>query len=1436
MPRPRSLILSPTPRSISISSDVIFQTHSRSSSRGGSPSRLRPSAIYELDPLLGKLSPSHTLEALTATEAVIVTNGSRDQSAIRNSIAHAPEAERALAIRAALTGKKLKEWCTELMDWPWPGGYGNNDNGFKPPDGITTVEEEGEKQNIPYLGSLPADTVDHYEERIAEIEQDMDDLEVEELKDHARLSHSRPSSAHNEIDPPSFPGSYVQLTDFTAIITATILQALPCLSRLILLLDTWLTRISILRQVPELLFGLEEARKALESAWNAISNTVLPGTPPLDRKAFNVIRSVLEDRVSSLGRCLDSMLDALEGSQDTLPDTWTDEMEKIEDDYGNWVVEAERIVLGAEWGILLNDIRDMGNEPEKPDPQGTAEDPDSGSQDLPITASVEVDALESQPVKSLDDSEIPEKPQTITGLSVIPQSPASQNDLPSSGFESTIHDAKYPPTSIEGKCNGEADVQSESIDQAIGQHQTANNDQVQYPSNSQSSNTLDALENLGFQDQAVDKSLPEVKTSEVTPSPPKDNVLENIDMLQVQPGSMETSSSDSRIPQRIDNFPLTPSKEPLEVVDLPELVSQGIPQVDIEEPHQASESAAPNMVLHPSPSLQELSQYLGSGDNQTPIYDRPSLTRASSNTFPVEQEPNMVSEPPIARDIHLLAPETDIKTHSTTNELVSTGLIVDSPLPSPKDPSFENRAQDQPDSTSLEEEQSNIDPKHPNSLESPKHNDTMVNDKKVDQQHEHPAEPDSIPSAHDLSSPIKLKAYSPKAEPQVDNDANTLPQEPIANGNSIEGIAASYVPEAEKQDDIDLFEGPKTSISISTSSPRSRDSTSDSQSSILDTPESVIHHTPLQLRNGRSVASQWFVESPRRPRTSRSEAAMGLESFDKIPTRYSDLETRDDLSAKPFQYSMNAVSNSSPIEEDHQARDHSPASEIDSRDERNTTSTEIDFASQNKNGDRNWVYPTSLDLENTISEEPNSVSSVNSRLAESDQGEQSPSLQQAKKRSASIETSEPGSPFSSRNANRDQIRIHIRTPSKPQESSFHPLRSARPSATRPEISPLQPAFHATGSNRSFPSSNSKGPLSPELQLEQKISSILDTIHAPIRLTTGPESDAPEVRSAQKKSLLSTPRIPPALGARRASSATTPTLTLAPAFNRKSSMRSGGDQNIKLYHLQQPGREAPIKLFIRLVGEEGERVMVRVGGGWADLGEYLHEYAIHHGHRSLSEGKFEVKNLPTPEAASTTSTPSVAMSDGRRTPASRPASALEFRSNSSLGLRRPRKSIGAFPEEPTTPTDTIFDQRPTSSCSSTSYRNSIFASSATSDTLAASPGAPFRSSSRLSWADVGESPPQPLGLAGPKSKKKEISREKQAWVDGMIGQARKASGAIAAERERAMERDNPRRNSAVGSWGRRSVAEGSINGDKTWGNMGKVGGTRRMWPKGERDAS
>ncbi len=278
------------------------------------------------------------------------------------------------------------------------------------------------------------------------------------------------------------------------------------------------------------------------------------------------------------------------------------------------------------------------------------------------------------------------------------------------------------------------------------------------------------------------------------------------------------------------------------------------------------------------------------------------------------------------------------------------------------------------------------------------------------------------------------------------------------------------------------------------------------------------------------------------------------------------------------------------------------------------------------------------------------------------------------------------------------------------------------------------------------------------QLEARISSILTEIPARIRLTSGPEADAKEVLhpglGAFNLRTPATHQTPPRF-TRAQTSVPPPSMTLAPAQPKNSQTRFGGDPEIKLYHLHQAGRDAPIKLFVRLVGEAGERVMVRIGGGWADLGEYLKEYASHHGKRSVSGGRYAFQEVP--------SSPMMSSPAGSSTPTSRPAS--------SSGL-----DASTMPMTPDQAAHRFFEATPGSIPSIVSLR----------------PGSRHSTSEEDS----------PLGGAGPKTKQTDISPSKQAWVDGMLDQARKAG----AEKSRG------------------HAAE--------IGNIGRVGGTKRVFLRSE----
>ena len=352
-----------------------------------------------------------------------------------------------------------------------------------------------------------------------------------------------------------------------------------------------------------------------------------------------------------------------------------------------------------------------------------------------------------------------------------------------------------------------------------------------------------------------------------------------------------------------------------------------------------------------------------------------------------------------------------------------------------------------------------------------------------------------------------------------------------------------------------------------------------------------------------------------------------------------------------------------------------------------------------------------------------------------------------------------------------------RSPRRSRDANF--LGSISPSLNRG----LNKDKVATGSDRM--SHNHTGNLSNDSQnkgdqLEARISSILTTIPARIRLTSGPGVNAPEVSrpqtsSSAKKLDFNTP---PSRLIRTQTS--TPTTTLAPAYAKTKSQ--SGDQDIKLYHLHQPGKDVPIKLFVRLVGEGGERVMVRVGGGWADLGEYLKEYASHHGRRSISDGRFEIQGLPQ-SLSSSPITPNNGALNGWTTPMSRPGSPT-YRPEPSLTMKKTRMSLGS----------------PADFTSWNTLEGPDLKSEDTTPGSASSFAGSVRPISRMSWTDEDV----PLGLAGPKSKQTEISPGKKAWVEGMLDKARR------------------------GSVGKKS------KGEFDFGDLRKVRSTKRVYLKSNRD--
>ena len=331
-----------------------------------SPTRRKQFITEELNPLLSDLSPTFTLEVLCASDTAR-TGGTAITTFVEESVASASTSEKAWGIKAALAGKKVREWYAEVGGWPWPGfDHAPNDQSIKRTDQYykghidSTLSPEAIRSNgagdEPYTaGMLSSKLVQEYEERIEMIRHDMAALEIEDLKDYVLNTRFRAGSRRSSLYTPQasfkLATEYSDIDDFTTIITATIIQALPTISRLETLLGIWSTRLLVLREVPSFLTDLDAGRESMISASIAIEghNTQqVKRRSDFSPRAFSDIRAVLKDQIAELGLRLDRMLDLLEGSVDTLPDAWVDGLDNLENEYSAWVVKAERLATNNE--------------------------------------------------------------------------------------------------------------------------------------------------------------------------------------------------------------------------------------------------------------------------------------------------------------------------------------------------------------------------------------------------------------------------------------------------------------------------------------------------------------------------------------------------------------------------------------------------------------------------------------------------------------------------------------------------------------------------------------------------------------------------------------------------------------------------------------------------------------------------------------------------------------------------------------------------------------------------------------------------------------------------------------------------------------------------------------------------------------------------------
>ncbi|CAD6568652.1 MAG: hypothetical protein ASARMPRED_001901 [Alectoria sarmentosa] len=1116
--------------------------HAVSRSPSRSPSRRQPFTNQDLDSLLFDLSPSSTLEAPQAND-IVRTGGKASRSFIQERVASASTSERAWGIKAALSGKKVREWYAEVGEWAWPGF---DQPPLEEPTRKTVqyhqechidrslsaeaIRSSGtiliKKQNV---GALSSKLVQEYEERIEMIRDEMETLEIEDLKDYVRNIHfkagSRRSSFHGT--PASFATAtdYEHLDDFTALITATIVQALPTISRLDTLLKTWSTRLLVLRQVPSFLADLDASRESMISASIAIG---VHDTQQTKRRsdfswnAFSDIQAVLQDQIAELGRCLDRMLDLLEGSADTLPDAWIDGLDNMETQYSAWVVKAERLAMNKELKIgrlekdYTQDHRDEPSELDRP------------LDILHTTSTLDISAHLDE-IRRRADGDFDLTRQLPTEIGKSENGAIESSTEPSAGpfdfdFEPFPSRDAFPGLGLNDKAHSQSpvvnSVDSKSLD-----------------------GTSDGLKTPSFPSRPSHRPLLMLAGS-------KANVK--------RPDSPDAASDTSGSGSATSNYSSSESSPEIQSAVVAEYISSPVkdtsPTLLNREHSTQTEFGGANVTLNTAPSdliSKNTRRNGGSGHVRT--------RSASLQSFEV------------------------VRKHEIRKIQVQRSGSYSSAL----------------------------------SLSDPEH---------------------SLVQRSRLST-----SFAPQnGEPEALGTATPVPASRKEKNQQSSAPAQNLDPGLDMPKQHSLYRQPPA-VSVKPSiSARSSDRE---------------FHTPKQQLSYHSPPAV----SPRPAHSAQS------------PDRELDVA-------------------------EHRVPYHSPPA----------VPPRPAHSAQNLNRE--------LDMaEHRVSY--HSPPAVPPRPAHSAQNLDR-ELDMAEHR---ISYHSPP-PVPSRSAHR-----------------FEQISDLGPGSTPVKIRQMKTSEkmddHAAGLGETPRTTVDLSPSNLDDQLQERISSILTELSTQIRLTSGPEPDAPEV---MRPSSSSNPRTPktgsPAWRLRRAQTSTPlPSMTLAPAQPKSFKSRSlTGEPDIKLYHLHQTGKTAPIKLFVRLVGEGGERVMVRIGGGWADLGEYLREYASHHGQRSVSNSPFDIQGLPSSPLTNQSSPRS---RPGSRT-GSRPASPTSStRQNSANRLARQHTSPAVFNNPHTPHSDPS-----------------------------------FRTSPRTSWAGTDEASPS-LGLAGPKTKNVDISPKKQAWVDELMEQAR-----------------------------------------------------------------
>ena len=1344
----------------------------------------------DFDPLLRDLSPSTTLRAFTAG-----SNGAVSNSQLAASYSNATESERRLGAKAAQACLDLRAWTRELESWEWPGTFdAPGSEHQKTQKSVKGLGAEVEGDEDVYWGSLPALKVQRYEKRVLQVERGLDEMDVEQLKEYVAYAHQMPDSASIHERPTSSGSTHKRLDDFTAVITATIFQALPYLSSLNQLLDIWTIRLSVLRQTPAYMRGLQQVRVDLDHGWAAIASSPTiasqAASAAFTRSIVADMKTVIDAHIADLGQRLDAFLDELEGQQETVPETWIETFETLESDYGTWVVQAEHKALETEWQLQHAEEKSAKASAAQ---NATVRVPDVS----PVRPPVEQDEHAETETRSVSPVSAASRPHS--GLNFFPDSDepslAQEVDMPREDSHTladaeAFHVGPYEDAIIDG--GAEPDLASERP-KHVPIIINFGEDGVLYPNAADEQHTDEAppvpaplqapsVTPAIAQEMSVKKraaflelerasSLQKNSRSPVRSFEHASNAFTRLFKRDKTPEQSRSNSLRSSISSKRDSVGSTDKR-----------ASIGSGKLDT--------SAGTVMWGGRKPASPVL------GSNKKTAAERPSarnsqqsfssLTR--SGMWDVEGQSGNVP-----KDYTDMPGGFRSRSHSDTSRR-SLQRTSSATLRS-EHPPEEHRLRQM---RAPETEKPSMSRRRSSPLRSTKEEDEVS---------DYPADwPLASPPDTEPTSPVKdagsAEFGDEEREGDEEDEADTGPE-----------IASPKIPiESDAFDRMFVGTLPlspeeprKTPVASKASETRPEMAPQRNSEPVLDS--SMLDPDDADEMQGvDSMDPDWLVADHRDSLTlaeaglphvsSQSDSPVTGRAARSLPGASKGKMASPDyfpLQALP-QYPPSATQRSHSNASGGVARSKSPSTSpmllrlrippsptggtIPLADGKDTNDNVIKRASMTSIESHPRSSLRSLDLPRR-----GSISSMGSIPQTS--GDSSAPV-------SAIEPSSAKSPMSYRgilNFPAPPHRNSASSPVSPIQRGPTPTTSRQGRSPSDSPAPLNaamskrqnktPAKTANGSPSALAKSNMNSPLKAgEDNIDRHVSEVLDRLPSTsIRFKSRLGGDTPVSRTAEPRNY-SGPR-PKAVSINTSGAGS---ITLAPA---DPSPRKSAENEVKVYHLTQAGKEEPIKLFVRLVGET-ERVMVRVGGGWADLAEYLTGWAEHHGSRTVSGSGVEVQ---TADGNSSRKTSGAADTKSKR-PGTPSAAPLRPGSNDgpppwmtadpphfSMGDSTDTDHDGPLHFTPLPQTSKNISQRSTPK--SASLKGSR---PSTADTL--------RPSSRQDWTEMG-------GLAGPGSaKRNELPEQKARWVEGMI--ERTKAGASAEKGK-----------------------------DKQVAELGKVGATRRM---------